>query len=37
VGRCKRQEGDREAEQQFFERALQLAPGYVAAQRALGR
>jgi tetratricopeptide (TPR) repeat protein len=37
AGRCKRQEGDREAEQQFFERALQLAPGYVAAQRALGR
>ena len=37
VGRCKRQEGDRETEQQFFERALQLAPGYVAAQRALGR
>ena len=37
VGRCKREEGDRETEQQFFERALQLAPGYVAAQRALGR
>ena len=37
AGRCKRQEGDRETEQQFFERALQLAPGYVAAQRALGR
>ena len=37
AGRCKRQEGDRETEQQFFEQALQLAPGYVAAQRALGR
>ena len=37
AGRCKRQEGDRETAQQFFEQALQLAPGYVAAQRALGR
>ena len=37
VGRCKRAEGDREAERQFFERALQLAPTFAAARRALGR
>lgn len=37
VGRCKRAEGDREAERQFFERALQLAPDFAAARRALGR
>jgi len=37
VGRCKREEGDREAERQFFERALQLAPNFAAAKRALGR
>jgi hypothetical protein len=37
VGRCKRAEGDREAERQFFERALQQAPDFAAARRALGR
>jgi tetratricopeptide (TPR) repeat protein len=37
VGRCKRAEGDPEAERQFFQRALQLAPNFAAAKRALGR
>jgi tetratricopeptide (TPR) repeat protein len=37
VGRCAREAGDATAAQRSFERALTLAPGFVAARRALGR
>lgn len=37
AGRCARDAGDASAAKRSFERALALAPGFVAAERALGR
>ncbi|MFM7627452.1 MAG: hypothetical protein ACKO7G_13525 [Gammaproteobacteria bacterium] len=37
VGRCARDAGDAAAARKSFERALAIAPGFTAAQRALGR
>jgi tetratricopeptide (TPR) repeat protein len=37
VGRCARDAGDAAAARKAFERALAIAPDFVAAKRALGR